>query len=72
MQNANMACIEISDVSDGEIFDEDLEEISSPEEEYFEKVANRVDMQLNEIQQRKIELELQNTLAHGRFEASCE
>lgn len=61
-----MATITISDVSDGEIVDEDdnFEEISS-EEDYFEKVEKQIQINLGEINKRKLELELQNTLAYG-------
>lgn len=46
-----------SDVSDGEIV-EDLSEISS-EDDYFEN--------LKKLAARKLELELQNTIAFGEF-----
>lgn len=55
----------ISDVSDGEIV-EDFEQISSGEEDYFEKVERRVSKQLEKTQRRKLELELENTLALGK------
>lgn len=46
------------DVSDGEIV-EDLSEISSGEDDYFEN--------LKKLTARKLELELQNTIAFGQF-----
>ena len=61
-----MATINISDVSDGEIV-EDFEEISSEEEDYFEKVERRVQKQLEETKKRKLELELSNTLTYGKL-----
>lgn len=54
-----------SDVSDGEIV-EDFEQISSEEEDYFEKVEKRVSKQLENVNRRRIELELENTLASGK------
>lgn len=53
------------DVSDGEIV-EDFEQISSEEEDYFEKVEKRVSKQLENVNRRRIELELENTLASGK------
>ena len=50
--------MDASDVSDGEII-EDLSEISSSEDDYFEN--------LKKLTQRKLELELQNSIAFGDF-----
>lgn len=61
-----------SEVSDGEIVEdfqqiEDFEVISSDEDDYFDKVDKRVATQLAIVNRRKIELELANTLAIGKW-----
>lgn len=48
----------VSDVSEGEIVG-DLSEISSEEDDYFEN--------LKKLTARKLELELENTIAFGQF-----
>lgn len=60
-----MTSLNYTDVSDGEIV-EVLSEISSEESDYFEKFDRRVSKQLANVQKRKIELELENTLAFGK------